>query len=40
VIGIFRPSTIIWYGWCASSAMSSFPIEFPYGHPTDVPLVK
>jgi hypothetical protein len=38
-IAVFRPSTITWYGLCASDGNAARPIVFSYGDPTDVPFV-
>lgn len=40
IYAVFRPSNITWYGLCSETAMSTFNVDFQYGNPTDLPLLK
>jgi hypothetical protein len=37
---VFRPSNITWYGLCESHAQGSTQVDFQYGEPGDLPLLK
>jgi hypothetical protein len=38
--GVFRPSSVTWYGLCIGGAHSAISLSFHYGNPSDVPLLK
>jgi hypothetical protein len=40
VFAVFRPANVTWYGLCAPGAMSATNVNFQYGNPNDVPLLK
>jgi hypothetical protein len=40
VFAVFRPSNITWYGLCESHAQGSTQVDFQYGEPGDLPLLK
>jgi hypothetical protein len=40
VFAVYRPSNVTWYGLCASGAMTATAVDFQYGNPSDLPLLK